>query len=74
MIKNKSGHIVGITSIGAKVATDFRSSYTGAKHAFTAILDSLRSELSPHGITVTNIMPAYTRTKLAKNALVKGEG
>lgn len=68
MIKNKSGHIVGITSVQAKLAPPFRTSYAGSKHAFVGILDSLRSELSDYGIKVTNIMPGYVNTNLSKNA------
>lgn len=44
MIKNKSGHIVAITSVQGKLAPPFRTSYAGSKHAFIGILDSLRSE------------------------------
>jgi short-subunit dehydrogenase len=43
MIKNKNGHIVGITSLAGKISTSHRSSYSGAKNAFIGILDSLRS-------------------------------
>jgi short-subunit dehydrogenase len=43
MIKNKSGQIVGITSVQGKLGTAYRSSYAGSKHAFVGILDSLRS-------------------------------
>lgn len=43
MIKNKNGHIVGITSIAGKLASSHRSSYAGSKHAFIGILDSLRT-------------------------------
>jgi dehydrogenase/reductase SDR family protein 7B len=42
MIKNKSGHIVGITSVQGKISPPFRTSYAGSKHAIIAILDSLR--------------------------------
>lgn len=42
MIKNKSGQIVGISSAQAKLATGYRTSYAGSKHAITGILDSLR--------------------------------
>lgn len=45
MIKNKSGQIVAITSAAGKLATTFRSSYAGSKHALIGIFDSLRSEL-----------------------------
>ena len=43
MIKNKTGQIVGITSVQGKLATGYRSSYAGSKHAFIGTLDSLRT-------------------------------
>lgn len=43
MIKNKSGQIVGITSVQGKLATCYRSSYASTKHAFIGLLDSLRA-------------------------------
>ena len=43
MINNKSGHIVGISSVAGKVAPSYRSSYAGSKHALVGILDSLRT-------------------------------
>lgn len=73
MIKNKSGSIVGITSVAGKLASSFRSSYAGSKHAFIGILDSLRSEVHSYGIKVVNIMPGYVSTNLSKNALVGGK-
>jgi short-subunit dehydrogenase len=42
MIKNKSGHIIGISSLSAKISTSYRSSYAGTKSALLSILDSLR--------------------------------
>ena len=43
MINNKSGQIVGITSVSGKLASSHRSSYSGSKFALVGILDSLRS-------------------------------
>ncbi len=43
MIKNKHGHIVGITSIGSRVSTAYKSSYSGARNAFVGILDCIRT-------------------------------
>lgn len=74
LIKHKSGQIVGVTSIAGKLSTAFRSSYSGSKHAFIGILDSLRSELRPFGINVCNLMPGYIKTNLAKNAFAGEAG
>lgn len=74
MIKNESGHIVGITSVQGKLSPPFRTSYAGSKHAFIGILDSLRSELYDYNIKVTNIMPGYVSTNLSKNAFAANAG
>jgi short-subunit dehydrogenase len=74
LIKNKGGQIVGVTSLAGKLATAYRTSYSGSKHAFIGILDSLRSELKPYGIGVCNLMPGYIKTNLAKNAFSSGAG
>ena len=74
MIKNKCGHIVGVSSQAGKLATAYRTSYAGSKHAFIGILDSLRTELKPFNTRVCNIMPGYIKTNLSKNALAAGAG
>ena len=74
MIQQKSGHIVGISSQAGKLATAYRTSYAGSKHAFIGILDSLRTELHPYGIRVCNIMPGYIQTNISKNAMGAGAG
>jgi short-subunit dehydrogenase len=74
MVNNRSGQIVGITSQAGKLATAYRTSYAGSKHAFIGILDSLRTELHPFNVQVCNVMPGYIRTNLSKNALAGGAG
>ncbi len=66
--------MVGVTSLAAKLAKAYRSSYAGSKHAFLGILDSMRAELATSGISVTNILPGYIKTNLSKNALTAAEG
>ena len=43
MMKNKTGQIVGISSVAGRLSTAYRSSYGGSKHALIGILDSLRT-------------------------------
>jgi short-subunit dehydrogenase len=43
MIKNKSGQIVGISSVAGKISPAYRTSYGGSKHALIGIFDSLRT-------------------------------
>jgi|LakMenEpi03Aug12_release.lakeMendotaPanAssembly.Ray.scaffolds.fasta_scaffold2216121_1 short-subunit dehydrogenase len=42
-IKQGGGQIVGVSSLAAKLAKAYRSSYAGSKHGFLGFLDSLRS-------------------------------
>ena len=74
MITNKCGQIVGVTSAAGKLGTIYRTSYAGSKHAFIGILDSLRSEMHPHGIKITNLMPGYVATNISVNAFGSGAG
>ncbi len=60
---------MGIASGAGRLAKANRTSYAGSKHAFIGILDSLRTELKEHNISVTNIMPGYIHTNISKNAL-----
>lgn len=69
MVKHKQGQVVGISSLAGKLATAYRTSYAGSKHAFIGILDSLRTELTPFNIKVCNLMPGYIKTNISKNAM-----
>jgi short-subunit dehydrogenase len=74
MLRRGGGQVVGVTSLAAKLAKAYRSSYAGSKHAFLGVLDSMRAELVPRGIAITNILPGYIKTNLSKNALTASEG
>ena len=69
MMRHRTGHIVGITSASAKLPTAYRSSCACSKNAFVGLLDSLRTELKPFNINVSNIMPGYVKTPLPYNAM-----
>lgn len=69
MIKQKSGHIISISSIQGLVALPERSAYSASKHALQAFSDSLRAEVAKHNIDVTIISPGYIKTQLSMNAL-----
>jgi short-subunit dehydrogenase len=73
-IKQKGGQIVGVTSLSSKVAMGYRASYNASKSAFLGLLDTIRSELSPYGIKVCNIMPGYIKSNLSRNAFVGTAG
>lgn len=69
MIHRGHGHIVFISSVQGKIALPQRSAYSASKHAMQAFADSLRAEVSTHGLKVTCISPGYIVTQLSMNAL-----
>ncbi|XP_072298777.1 dehydrogenase/reductase SDR family member 7C-B isoform X2 [Eucyclogobius newberryi] len=55
MMSRRTGHILLINSIQAKLPVPFRSTYAASKHAVQAFFDCLRSEVEEFGITVSSI-------------------
>jgi NADP-dependent 3-hydroxy acid dehydrogenase YdfG len=65
MVKNKSGHIVNISSIAGRVVFPAGSIYCATKHAVTAFSEGLRQEFSQrYNIKVTCIEPGVVDTEL----------
>jgi NAD(P)-dependent dehydrogenase (short-subunit alcohol dehydrogenase family) len=73
LIKRRSGQIVNITSIGAKVSIPHLLPYSAAKHAAEGFSEGLRGELKDSGVTVTTIAPGLMRTGSYNAALFKGD-
>lgn len=73
MLKNKSGHIVAISSVQGKVAIPYRSCYAASKHALQGFFDSLRAEVADSNVRVSVISPGYISTNLSVNAIT-GDG
>ncbi|KAJ0058589.1 hypothetical protein NL108_017438, partial [Boleophthalmus pectinirostris] len=55
MISRRTGHILLINSIQAKLPVPFRSTYAASKHAVQAFFDCVRAEVEEYGITVSSI-------------------
>ncbi len=66
MIKNKSGHLVGITSVAGFRGLPTSSGYSTSKVALTAYLESIRLDLKKSGIPVTAIHPGFIDTHMTK--------
>ncbi len=62
MRKQRSGHIINISSIGGSVGTAGRSAYTASKFALGGLSECLAKEVSPFGIKITVIEPGQFRT------------
>jgi short-subunit dehydrogenase len=61
----KSGLIINITSIAGYMGLPYRSIYSASKGALELITESLRMEVKPFGIHITNVAPGDFATNIA---------
>lgn len=73
MIRQKSGHIIVISSIAGKFGFFLRSAYSASKHALQGFYESLALEEEHNGINVTLAYPGKINTNISVNA-VNGAG
>ncbi len=66
MIRQKSGHIINISSILGKGAAPYRSLYCASKYGMEGFMESLRLEVAKYNIKVSVIRPPSVRTKFSK--------
>jgi NAD(P)-dependent dehydrogenase (short-subunit alcohol dehydrogenase family) len=71
MRANRSGSILNISSIGARLKPAGSGYYAATKAALEGISGSLRKELHPLGINVTVIEPGAFRTDFAGRSLTQ---
>jgi NAD(P)-dependent dehydrogenase (short-subunit alcohol dehydrogenase family) len=71
MRARRSGTIVNLSSIGARVCPEGSGYYAAAKAAIEALTLSLRKELAPLGITAMTVEPGGFRTDFAGRSLVQ---
>jgi NAD(P)-dependent dehydrogenase (short-subunit alcohol dehydrogenase family) len=64
MRKQRSGHVVTITSTGGIVGQEFCSAYSASKFGLEGWMESLRFEVEPLGIRTTIVEPGFFRTDL----------
>lgn len=64
MRKNKSGHIITISSTAALVGYELCSAYAASKFGVEGFMESLQIELAPFGIHTTIVEPGFFRTNL----------
>ncbi|PGA15414.1 short-chain dehydrogenase/reductase [Priestia aryabhattai] len=74
MRKNKSGHIVNISSVGGLVGQPFNEIYCATKFGVEGYTESLASYVQPHfNIKFTSIEPGGIHSEFANNALAQFE-
>jgi len=64
MRKNKSGHIITISSTGGLVGYELCSAYSASKFGLEGWMESLAIEIAPFGIKTTIVEPGFFRTSL----------
>jgi 3-oxoacyl-[acyl-carrier protein] reductase len=63
MKERRFGRILNVTSIAVKQPVDNLVLSNSVRAAVTGLARTLANEVAPHGITVNNLMPGYTRTE-----------
>ena len=71
MRKQGRGHIILISSIGARMATPGAGIYYASKAAVSALAETLALEVAPFGIKVTAVEPGGMRTRFAEATSLK---
>jgi NAD(P)-dependent dehydrogenase (short-subunit alcohol dehydrogenase family) len=70
MRKQRSGHVVNITSVGGLLAFPGVGIYNASKHALEGLTDSLTQEVAHLGIRVTAVEPGPFRTDWAGRSMI----
>jgi NADP-dependent 3-hydroxy acid dehydrogenase YdfG len=68
MVERRQGHIIVITSTGAREVWPIGTIYCATKHALSAITRGLRLDVQQHGIKVTEIAPGMVDTHIRDNS------
>ncbi|RIX31053.1 oxidoreductase [Amnibacterium setariae] len=71
MRSRRSGAIVNLSSIGARIAPEGSGYYAAVKAAIEALTLSLRKELAPLGVSATVVEPGGFRTDFAGRSLTQ---
>ena len=64
MRKQRSGHIISISSSAGLVGYEFCTAYSASKFGLEGWMESLQSEVEPFGIATTIVNPGFFRTEL----------
>lgn len=62
MIAQKNGHIINVSSIGAKKVFPNEIAYAASKWAVLGISEGLAAEIGPHNVRITTICPGGMNT------------
>jgi NAD(P)-dependent dehydrogenase (short-subunit alcohol dehydrogenase family) len=64
MRRQRSGHVVSISSLAGLAPNEYTSAYAASKFAVDGWMEALSAEIAPFGIHTTVVNPGYFRTEL----------
>ena len=64
MRRQRSGHVITISSLAGAVGVDFCGAYSAAKFGVEGFMESLHHDVEPFGIRTTIVEPGFFRTEL----------
>jgi NAD(P)-dependent dehydrogenase (short-subunit alcohol dehydrogenase family) len=67
MRRQRSGHVISISSGAGLLGFEFCSAYAAAKFGLEGWIESLSAEVAPFGIHTTIVNPGFFRTELLTN-------
>lgn len=67
MMAQKHGHLVGVSSLAGRRALPGGGAYCASKAALSSFLETLRIDLLPAGISVTDVQPGFVDTPMTKD-------
>ena len=70
MRKQRSGHVITISSTAGLVGVDFCSAYSASKFALEGWMETLAFDVEPYGITTTVVEPGLLPHRAARRGLV----
>jgi NADP-dependent 3-hydroxy acid dehydrogenase YdfG len=62
-VAQQRGHLVGISSLAGELGLPRSAAYSASKAALSAFLESLRVDLGPAGVFVTDVRPGFVATE-----------
>jgi NADP-dependent 3-hydroxy acid dehydrogenase YdfG len=67
-ISQQRGHLVGVSSLAGARGLPRSAAYSASKAALSTFLESLRVDLAPAGVAVTDVQPGFVATSINEKA------
>ena len=71
LIRQKSGRIINVSSVSAKVGAAYNAAYASSKAAMIGFTKSVALEVAKVGITVNAVCPWHVDTEMVREAMAK---